>query len=124
MGCACLLSGPCLVPLSPLLISGVKTSGPILRSSQSQHPLCPLNLDAGSGQADGGATLSRENGVPEPPAAALGLGEARGRETAGENQHLSVLSTLLPEARDSDLSLKIPRSSKSVCMTERVIFIT
>lgn len=49
-------------------------------------------LDTRSGQADGWETLSRENGVPEPPATALRHGEAWGRETTGENQHLSALN--------------------------------
>lgn len=48
----------------------------------------PWLLDACSGQADGWAALSRKDGVPEPPAAALRRREARGRETTGENQDL------------------------------------
>lgn len=36
------------------------------------------------GQADGRATVGREDGVPSPPAAAHGAGEEWGREAAGK----------------------------------------
>lgn len=64
--------------------------------------------------------LSAERAVPEPPAAALRLGETREGKTAGENQHLSVLSTLLPRQGTQPIT-KNPQITLSVYVTERVI---